>query len=175
MDIQELLNSEVHEKRLIALLILIKKYKKSDSEGKKEIFNFYLKNTKNIKNWDLVDLSCRDIIGNFLLDKNRDLLCKLAKSKNLWEKRIAIISTSEFIRNNQFEDTLKISEILLDDKHDLIHKAVGWMLREVGKKNLKAEEDFLKKHYKKMPRTMLRYAIERFEEKKRLSYLNGEI
>lgn len=170
-ELQELLLNKIHEYRLTALLILINKYKKSDKINKKIIFDFYLKNTKNINNWDLVDLSSRDIIGNYILDKERLVIYKLAKSKNLWEKRIAIISTYEFIRNNQFEDTLKIARILLKDKHDLIHKAVGWMLREVGKKDQNKEEEFLKKYYKEMPRTTLRYAIERFNEKKRKFYL----
>lgn len=168
-EIQELLNSNIHEHRLTALLILIDKYQKSDEKGR--IFNLYLNNTKNINNWDLIDLSSPKIIGDFLLDKDRDVLYRLAKSKNLWEKRISIIATSTFIKNNDFEDTLKISKILLNDKHDLIHKAVGWMLREIGKKDLRAEEGFLKKHYKDMPRTMLRYAIEKFPENKRKFYM----
>ena len=169
IKIQNLLNSKIHEYRLISLFILISKYQKSGN--KKEIVNFYLKNTSNINNWDLIDLSAPKIIGNYLLDKDRSLLYKLAKSKSLWEKRISILATAEFIRNNQFKDTLKISEILLNDKHDLIHKGVGWMLREVGKRDQKIEEEFLKKHYKKMPRIMLRYAIEKFSDEKRKFYL----
>lgn len=170
-DLQELLSSNIHEYRLTSLFILIDKYKKSGDNGKKEIADFYLSNTKNINNWDLIDLSSGKIVGNYLLNKNRRILYKLAKSKNLWEKRISIMATSEFIRNDEFKDTLKISEILLDDKHDLIHKAVGWMLREIGKRNQAVEEKFLKKYLKKMPRTMLRYAIEKFDENKRKSYL----
>ncbi len=171
-DLEKLLNSKVHEHRMTALLILIKQYEKADEQEKKKIFNFYLKNTKNINNWDLVDLSASKIVGNYLLNKPGKILYKLAKSDNLWERRIAIISTFTFIRNNEFDDTLKISKILLLDKHDLIRKAVGWMLREVGKKDQKTEEEFLKKYYSKMPRVMLRYAIERFEEKKRKLYLS---
>ncbi len=171
-DLEKLLNSKVHEHRLTALLILIKRYERADKEERKKIFDFYLKNTKNINNWDLVDLSAPKIIGNYLLDKPRKILYELAKSNNLWERRIAIISTFTFIRNNEFDDTLKISKILLLDKHDLIRKAVGWMLREVGKKDQKTEEEFLKKYYSKMPRVMLRYAIERFEERKRKLYLS---
>ena len=171
--IQELLNSKIHEYRLVGLLILINKFKKSDEIQKGNIFNFYLKNTKNINNWDLVDLSAPNIIGNFLFDKKKETLYKLVESKNLWEKRIAIISTFEFIKNGEFNDALRISEILLNDKHDLIHKAVGWMLREIGKKNEKILEDFLKEHYKKMPRTTLRYAIERLDENKRKGFLGG--
>jgi len=169
-DLQELLNSKFHEERLIALLILIKKYDKEEGE-RKRIFDFYLKNYKNINNWDLVDLSAPNIVGNYLLDKNRKILYEFSLSDDLWKKRIAIISTFTFIRNCDFEDTIKMSKILLNDKHDLIHKAVGWMLREVGKRDLNIEENFLKKHYKTMPRTMLRYAIEKFEETKRQKYL----
>jgi 3-methyladenine DNA glycosylase AlkD len=172
-EIQELLNTKIHEYRLTALLILVKQYQKADEKIKKQIFDFYLKNTKNINNWDLVDLSSRDIVGNYLLDKDKSILYQLANSKDLWEKRIAIISTSEFIRKSQFDDTIKISEILLKDKHDLIHKAVGWMLREVGKRNQEILESFLKKHRKIMPRTMLRYAIEKFPENKRKAFLDG--
>ena len=154
-----------------ALLILIKQYEKGNESEKNKIFNFYLRNTKNINNWDLVDISAPKIVGDYLLNKPRDVLYKLASSGNLWERRIAIISTFAFIRNNEFDDTLKIAEILLNDKHDLIHKAVGWMLREIGKRDQKIEEEFLKKYYSKMPRVMLRYAIEKFEEKKRKFYL----
>ena len=171
-EIQKILNSKIHEKRLITLLILIEKYKKADEKGKEKIFNFYLKNTKNINNWDLVDLSAPNIIGDFLLDKDRKILYKLAKSEDLWERRISILATLAFIRKNQFQDTLKISEILLHDKHDLIHKAVGWMLRETGKRNKEIEEEFLRIWRKKMPRTMLRYAIEKFPEEERKRFLH---
>ncbi len=170
-ELSELLNDKIHEHRLTALLILIKQYEKADSRGKKEIAQFYLQNTKNINNWDLVDLSCSHILGDYLIDKPRKILYKLAKSKNLWEKRISIISTLVFIRNKDFADALKISEILSRDKHDLIHKAVGWMLREIGKRDAEILENFLRKHCKTMPRTMLRYAIEKFNEKKRKFYL----
>ncbi len=175
LAIQSLLDSQIHEERLIALLILSENYKSSNEEQKYQIINFYLQNAKKINNWDLVDLSAPNILGNYLLEKPKDILYPFAKSQNLWEKRIAIISTFAFIRNNQFQDALKISEILINDSHDLIHKAVGWMLREIGKRSQKTEESFLKKHYKKMPRTMLRYAIEKFPEEKRKAYLNGKI
>lgn len=171
IEIKELIESKKHEERFIALLILIIQYKNGYEDEKKTIYNFYLKNTKHINNWDLVDVSAHYIVGDYLYDKDKQILYELAKSQDLWEKRISIISTWFYIRKNRFIETLKIAEILLHDEHDLIHKAVGWMLREVGKKNLKAEEDFLKKHYKKMPRTMLRYAIEKFPEAKRQSYL----
>jgi len=173
--LQELLNSKTHEHRLTAIIILGEKYKRAKEEEKENIFNFYLKNTKNINNWDLVDLSAPGIVGSFLLNKDKKILYELSRSKNLWEKRIAIISTFAFIRKEEFEDVLAISELLLNDEHDLLHKAVGWMLREIGKRDLEVEEEFLKQHYKDMPRTMLRYAIEKFEEEKRKKYLNGEI
>ncbi len=174
-DIQTLLDSEIHEKRMVSLLVLMERYKKADEKGKEKIFDFYIKNARKVSNWDLVDVTCPHVVGDFLLNKNREVLYKLAKSDNLWERRISIISTAAFIRNNDFSDTFKIAKILLKDKHDLIHKAVGWMLREVGKKDQEVLEIFLKKHYKQMPRTMLRYSIERFEERKRKSYLRGEV
>lgn len=170
-DIQKLLKSKIHEERQITLLILVSQYQNGSRAEKKQIFDFYLKNTKYINNWDLVDLSAPKIIGDYLLDKNRQILYKLAKSKNLWERRIAVLATFAFIRENEFKEALKISEMLLNDKHDLIHKAVGWMLREVGKKSQKTLEKFLKTHYRKMPRTMLRYAIERLPETKRRYFL----
>ena len=134
-ELQELLNSKIHEHRLIALLILLGQYKQAETQNRKRLVDFYLKNTKQVNNWDLVDLSCHYILGDYLLVKPRRILYQLAKSKNLWEKRIAIISTFAFIRKNEFSDTLKIVEILLRDEHDLIHKAAGWMLREVGKRD----------------------------------------
>lgn len=174
-EIKKILTSKIHEERLVALLILVHNFQMGGDDERKKIFQFYLANTKKINNWDLVDLSAHKIVGVYLLNRSRDVLYKLAYSKNLWEKRISIISTFAFLKNNDFEDILNISEILLNDKHDLIHKAVGWALREVGKKSLKTEEKFLKKHYGKMPRTMLRYSIERFPERKRRAYLKGEI
>ena len=171
-DIQELLSSEIHEHRLTALLILVSKYGKADNPGKEEIFNFYLKNTENINNWDLVDLTAPKIVGDYLFNKDASILFKLAKSNNLWERRIAVLSTFRFIDNNNFEDALSIAKLLLHDKHDLIHKAVGWMLREIGKRDQEIEEQFLSKHRMQMSRTMLRYAIEKFEENKRKFYLS---
>jgi 3-methyladenine DNA glycosylase AlkD len=173
--LQELMKSKIHEHRLVSLIILTEKYKNRDKEEKGNIFNFYLKNIKNINNWDLVDLSAPNIVGDFLFDKKKNILYELAISKNIWERRIAIISTFDFIRKGEFADTLIIAKLLLNDKHDLIHKAVGWMLREIGKKDIIVLEDFLKKHYKEMPRTMLRYSIERFDEERRKAYLRGEI
>lgn len=174
-SIQELLNSQIHEHRSISLVILLNQYKKADEKQKQNIFEFYIKNAKKINNWDLVDSSAPHILGDYLLNKDKDILYQLTKSENLWEKRIAIISTYTFIKNNEFADTLKISEMLLSDSHDLIHKAVGWMLREIGKRNQKIEEEFLKKYYKQMPRTMLRYAIEKFPEDLRKKYLIGGV
>ena len=168
-EIIKLLHSKIHEERLTALLLMVNKFQ--TEENKEKIYNLYLKNTKYINNWDLVDLSAHKIIGDYLLNKPKLILFKLAKSKSLWDRRISIISTFSFIKNNKFTETLKIAKILLNDKHDLIHKAVGWMLREVGKRDLKTEEEFLKRYYQKMPRTMLRYAIEKFPEKKRKQYL----
>ena len=170
-DLQELLRSKIHEHRFTALLILISKYRKAEELGKKEIFDFYLRNTENVSNWDLVDLSAPKIVGDYLLNRERSLLYKLAKSDSLWERRISILSTFTFIDNNDLEDALNISELLLHDEHDLIHKAVGWALREIGKKDQNVEEQFLAKHYFHMPRIMLRYAIEKFDEKRRKKYL----
>jgi 3-methyladenine DNA glycosylase AlkD len=174
-EIQELLNSPIHEERLGALFILVHQYEKGDDKTKESVYRLYLKNTKKINNWDLVDLSAPRIVGAHLFNRDKDFLFKLAHSSNLWEKRISIISTMFFIKNLYFETTLKIAGILMNGEHDLIHKAVGWMLREVGNKNLDEEEKFLKKHYKEMPRTVLRYAIEKFPEKKRKDYLLGKI
>jgi len=174
-DLQILLKSKVHEERLIALLILVLKFKYADEIVREKLFKFYLKNSERINNWDLVDLSADKIVGAFLIDKDKSLLFKLAKSSNLWERRIAMLSTYCFIKNGVFEVTLQIAELLLRDQQDLIHKAVGWMLREIGKRDLEPEEEFLKLHYKQMPRTMLRYAIEKFPEAKRQAYLKGTI
>ncbi len=171
-SVVKLLRSSIHEERLLALLILILKYRASSPSDKREIYRIYLKNTRYINNWDLVDVTAKHIVGDYLHDKDRGVLYKLAKSPLLWDRRISIISTFYFIENQQFEDTMKIASLLLRDRHDLIHKAVGWMLREVGKRNLEAEEIFLKAHHKYMPRTMLRYAIEKFPEPKRRKYLN---
>ena len=174
-EIKQLLQSPIHEERLLSLFLLINRYSKGDEPEKKRIYELYLKNTKFINNWDLVDCSAGHIVGAFLFERSKKPLYNLADSDNLWKRRISIISTFYFIRHKQFTDTLKIAKILLLDKEDLIHKAVGWMLREIGKRNISVEENFLKKHYKKMPRTMLRYAIEKFPEPKRLRYLKGKI
>lgn len=171
-DISTLLSNKIHEYRLTALLILVEKYKKADERTRKEYYDFYLKNVKYINNWDLVDVTCSRIVGAYLNDKDRAPLYKLALSKNLWEKRISIISTFAFIKRSDFKDSLKLAEILIKDKHDLIQKAVGWTLREIGKKNLELEEIFLKKYSSIMGRTALRYSVEKFPEEKRKYYLN---
>jgi 3-methyladenine DNA glycosylase AlkD len=174
-EIKQLLKSPIHEERLLALLILVRTYSKGNETTKGGIYGLYLENTTFINNWDLVDGSAEYIVGDFLMDKTKKPLYDLAKSRNMWERRISIMSTFHFIKRNEFSETLKISRMLLSDERDLIHKAVGWMLREVGKRHLPTEEKFLRKYYKKMPRTMLRYAIERFPESKRKSYLKGNI
>lgn len=168
-----LLNNKTHEHRLTALLILVKRFTnaKQDTKTRKELFTFYIDNKHAVNNWDLVDLSAPHIVGNYLRDKDRKILYKLAKSSDLWDRRIAIVSTLTFIRDKDFFDTLQIAELLLDDKHDLIHKASGWMLREAGKRDQQVLEEFLLKHYKSMPRTMLRYAIERLNETKKRFFM----
>ena len=169
----ELISSPIHEERLLALLIWIRKFERG--ENRKGIYDMYKNNLRYINNWDLVDLSAPKIIGAFLLKKKRDILYRLARARVLWKRRIAIVSTYTFIRNYDFNDTFKISSILLNDPEDLIHKAVGWMLREVGKRDKSLEERFLKNVYRTMPRTMLRYAIEHFAEGKRQLYLKGKV
>lgn len=164
--IQKLIVSQWHEVRLLALKILVYKYqsRKATPQLKKEIFNFYIKNLDSINNWDLVDTSAPHIVGDHLLNKDKKLLYRYAKSKNLWLRRIAIISTFTFIRNGELDDTFRISDILLHDKHDLMHKAVGWMLREAGKKDIEKLKKYLVTNISIIPRTALRYAIEKFTE-----------
>lgn len=175
-DLKIMIQSTYHEERLAALFILIYQYQKSVKNGNsKIIYDFVCKHMRFINNWDLVDTIAPHVIGRHLYDKNRQILQAWAEDKNLWTRRIAIVATHHFIRQRHFEDTLIIAKKLLDDPEDLIHKAVGWMLREVGKHDRSIEEKFLIKHYQKMPRTMLRYAIEHFPEKRRKAYLLGEI
>ncbi len=175
-DLQILLDDKIHTYRFVAIIILVEEYKRGDNKRKKEIYEFYLKNSKNINNWDLVDVSAPHIVGHYLYHQPNIIakkkLQQLALSESLWEKRIAIVSTFYFIRQNRLGETYGISKMLLKDNHDLIHKACGWMLREVGKRNQKVLERFLDKYVDVMPRTMLRYSIERFEEEKRKYYLN---
>lgn len=171
VEINALLKSKIHEHRAGALFILCDQFKKADEKTKGKLFKFYLKNINGINNWDLVDLSAPNIVGEWLLRKEKNILYQLARSKNLWKKRVAIVSTFTFIRAKQFDDTCKISEILMRDTHDLIHKAVGWMLREVGKRDDTVLRKFLDKHATRMPRTMLRYSIEKFNQTDRKYYL----
>lgn len=174
-DTEKLLHSRWHEERLFALLMLVDSFKTGGNEQKENIYDLYMNSTQWINNWDLVDLSAPHIPGGWLFNRDRKPLYVFAESDDLWKKRIAVISTQHFIRKNDFSDTLEISKKLICDNHDLIHKAVGWMLREVGKRNQETEEKFLREHYREMPRTMLRYAIERFPEEKRQKYLKGRI
>jgi 3-methyladenine DNA glycosylase AlkD len=170
-DIKTLLSNKIHEYRMVALFILVNQFREADEAGKKQIAGFYLDNTRRINNWDLVDLSAPYILGEHLAENDTAILYRLAASDDLWKRRIAIIATFAFIRRNKFGDTLRIAEALLHDRHDLIHKAAGWMLREVGKRDVKTLEQFLGEHARAMPRTMLRYAIERFDEEKRRYWL----
>lgn len=171
----EMLASPWHEERLLALMLLVDQHKRGDDLRRDTIHRAYLGHTRYINNWDLVDASAEHIVGPHLEARNIGLLERLARSDSIWERRIAIISTFHFIKRKEFRPTLKIAELLLGDTHDLIHKAVGWMLREVGKRDRVTEDKFLKKHYRKMPRTMLRYAIERHPEKTRQRYLAGTV
>lgn len=169
-----LLKSRFHEARLLALLIMVAKYASAKASAEQEsIYRAYLGNTKFINNWDLVDCSAEHIVGAHLFPRDKKPIYRLVRSESLWERRIGIISTFHFIKRKNFKETLECAKLLINDREDLIHKAVGWMLREVGKRDINAEENFLAGYYTQMPRTMLRYAIERFPEKKRLAYLHG--
>ncbi len=170
-EIQKLIKDPVHEARVTAVFILCGQYSKAVDKRKKFFVDFLLTNKKFINNWDLVDSCAHQILGDYLINKPHKILFKLAKSENVWDRRIAAVSTYAFIRNRKFDSALKIFEMLLNDKHDLIHKAAGWMLREIGNRNVEVLESFLEKHVPVMPRTMLRYAIEKFPEAKRQKYL----
>jgi 3-methyladenine DNA glycosylase AlkD len=171
----DMLESSWHEERLLALLFLVDKYRRGDDAARKGIHRAYLANTRYINNWDLVDASAHYIVGQHLEARNIRLLERLARSDDLWERRIAIVATFHFIRAGEFRPTLKIANLLVEDSHDLIHKAVGWMLREVGKRDRRVLDVFLLKHYRKMPRTMLRYAIERHPPALRKQFLRGTV
>lgn len=172
-EVLPLLRSSYHEERLFALILFVNAFAQGDETIQKKIYDLYMANTRHINNWDLVDISAPNIVGAFLLARSKKPLYQLAKSKSLWERRIAMLATFYFIKSNKFADSLKIAGILLRDKEDLIHKAVGWMLREVGKRDMECAEAFLQKHCRVMPRTMLRYAIERFSPAKRRMYMDG--
>ena len=174
-EVEQLLGSPFHEDRLLALLLLVRLYSRGDGAAQEKIYRLYLKSTRFINNWDLVDSSAEHVVGAFLWDKARAPLRRLAKSADLWERRIAVIATFHFIKRGETAETLAVARTLLSDREDLIQKAVGWMLREVGKRDPEALEEFLKEYYKRMPRVMLRYAIERFPEEKRRRYLQGEV
>jgi 3-methyladenine DNA glycosylase AlkD len=168
----ELLRSPLHEVRLLALFILVAKYVYGKEDDKEKIYNSYLKHTKHINNWDLVDCSAEHIVGAHLFNRDRGPIYRLAGSQSLWERRIGVMSTFHFVKKGQFSDTIAVAELLLNDREDLIHKAAGWMLREIGKRDLETEVAFLNRFYKKMPRTMLRYAIEKMPEDQRKAYLH---
>jgi 3-methyladenine DNA glycosylase AlkD len=170
-DIESLLRSTVHEERLLALLLLVDAFRRGSTTEQRRIYRLYLSNTRFINNWDLVDSSAPQIVGASLFERSRAPLTRLARSRSLWERRIAIVATHYFIGQGDLEDTFRIADLLLTDSHDLIHKAVGWMLREAGKRDARAERAYLKTRYERMPRTMLRYAIERFPERERKKYL----
>lgn len=170
-SVATMLSSRWHEERLLALLILVRQYQQGERKQRDSIHSVYLRNTRYVNNWDLVDLSAEHIVGGHLRGANRALLVRLAKSKDLWERRIAMLATFHYIKAGEFKDALRIATLLLDDPHDLIHKAVGWMLREIGNRDRRVEEAFLSQHASRMPRTMLRYAIERFPEPLRRRYL----
>ena len=174
-QVVELLHSQYHEARLLALVMLVDRFQRGDAAMKLAVFDAYLANTAYINNWDLVDSSAHKIVGAYLIDQPRQLLYDLAVSDMLWERRISIIATFWFIKDGDLQDALALAEILVHDEHDLMHKAVGWVLREVGKKDLAAMETFLLKHYHTMPRTMLRYAIEKLPESRRQEYLQGTL
>ena len=174
-ETQRLLMSSFHEERLCAVILLVLKFAKADDQLQKSIYELYLKNTRYINNWDIVDSSAHQIVGGYLIDKNKRPLTKLSKSSSLWERRIAIIATYHFIKQGEFDTALDLSERLLSDHEDLIHKAVGWMLREIGNRSPAVERAFLKPRYKNMPRTMLRYAIEKFSDRERKTYLHGTV
>lgn len=173
-EVERLLHSAIHEDRLAALIILVMQAAGADAKTRKAIYTLYLANTRFVNNWDLVDVSAPELVGAYLADKSRRPLLRLAKSAWLWDRRISILATLHFIRLGQFADTLRIAEMLLGDRHDLIHKAVGWMLREVGKRDVAVLEEFLGQHGRAMPRTMLRYAIEKFPEAKRRRFLGRD-
>ncbi len=172
-EIEKLMDSPIHEHRLAAAIIMTEqaKSRRTTKLEKKALFDLYLRRTDRLNNWDIIDVSCRDIVGGYLSDEPRDILYKLARSKNMWERRIAIVSTWQFIREYQLADTLKLAELLMKDEQDLIHKAVGWMLREAGKKDDQALKAFLDLHATVMPRTMLRYSIEKLPLETRSQYM----
>lgn len=174
-ELPKLLRSEIHEERQCALFIMIAQFQKGNASQQRTLFDLYQNNIRYINNWDLVDCSAEHIIGAWIKDRSRGILTQMARTNNIWKRRIAVMSTFAFIKDGDFHDTLKLAKLLMEDKEDLIQKAVGWMLREIGNRHMDTEVTFLKKHYKNMPRTMLRYAIEKFSKQKRQLYLKGQI
>lgn len=175
-EVKKLLQSKIHEERLCALLILVGQFKKGDEDLQKKIYDLYLKSAKHINNWDLVDSSAEHIVGGYLQNRDKSILSRLAKSKDLWERRIGMLATFHYIKQGKSDEAIKIVKLLLKDEHDLIHKATGWMLREIGKRcSTQTLKNFLKSHYKTMPRTALRYSIEHFPRQDRLKYLEGKV
>jgi len=173
--VRELLASNYHEIRLLALVILVERFRKTDAAERKQIYDLYLQHRQRVNNWDLVDTSAPAIVGGYLEDRSRRILYQWARKGKLWERRISVLATFHFIRNDDFTDALELARILVNDPEDLMHKAVGWMLREIGNRDRATEESFLKMHYRAMPRTMLRYAIEKFPESLRQRYLKGKV
>lgn len=174
-EVDKLLQSRFHEARLLALLILVRRFRRGDSATRRQVNKLYRSRLRWVNNWDLVDASAEHIMGGYLVNRSRRPLYQLARSPNLWRRRVAIMATFHFVRQGEFGETFNLADVLLADEHDLIHKAVGWMLREVGNRDRKAEETFLRHRYRSMPRTMLRYAIERFPERRRKAYLRGAV
>jgi 3-methyladenine DNA glycosylase AlkD len=176
-DASMLLRSRYHEERMLALLILVRAFRRGDAAARERVHRLYIDGTRWIDSWDLVDLSAEHVVGGYLADHDppHDLLTRFAGSASLWERRIALLATFHFIKRNEFDEAFRIVALLLDDSHDMIHKAMGWMLREIGKRDQAAEESFLRRHYARLPRTTLRYAIERFPEEVRRAYLRAEM
>lgn len=174
-DVERLLQSPVHEERLFSLLVLVSRFSRAGRIEQRQIYSLYFRNTQFVNNWDLVDLSAPHIVGKFLAKRDKEPISCLAESSSVWDRRIAVMSTFHFIREGHFTEALRIAGFLLSDEEDLVHKAVGWMLREIGKRDMRVEEKFLRQHCRKMPRTMLRYAVERFPERKRRKYLAGTV
>lgn len=174
-NVLKLLKSKIHEERLLALIMMIRNYEKGDLKQKVQVYSDYLAHLKHVNNWDLVDVSAHKIVGAHLERRSRTLLNSLARSKRMWDRRVAVVATHHFIRKGDYADILRLSERLLEDEEDLMHKAVGWMLREMGKRDLIPLKNFLKKHHSRMPRTMLRYAIEKFSERERKAILRGDV
>lgn len=174
-EVKPLVRSAYHEERLLGLLILVRRYQRGSEALREKVYRLYVSHLRWINNWDLIDVTAEHVVGAWLWERDRGFLHECARSRNLWKRRVAILATFHFIKRQQYEDTLRLAKVLLQDEHDLIHKAVGWMLREIGNRDRAVEEAFLREHYRTMPRTMLRYAIEKFPEARRQAYLRGRV